>query len=183
LKEELMHRPVLVLAPGQSVHEHADELQKFIDDKSARVICVNYMDKRLPVHYVFSSNFRRYKDLEFAENVKKIITSNVKDAHIYDYLVNFSSYVTGDPEIVDNSGLMLLHLLSAIGLSKVYVAGMDGYSVDNSKNYINSGLEYNFGENRINQRNKLITEELRKINKILSLVFLTETCYHYQQGV
>ena len=119
---------------------------------------------------------RRYAKIQGKTQAKCITTSNMKDCKNTDYIVNFSSYASKKPDIIDNSGVMLLKLLMAIGIKRVYIAGMDGYSAQQSINYYDSKLEYDFSK-VAEIRNRLISEEIKDINKMLQIEFLTPTTY------
>lgn len=100
----------------------------------------------------------------------------MKDCTSSTYVVNFSSYSSKYPEIIDNSGIMLLKLLSVIGVNKVYIAGMDGYSPDRKQGYYDSRLEYDFSGVAM-KRNELIAKEIREIKQRMDVEFLTPTQY------
>ena len=95
------------------------------------------------------------------------------------YVVNYASYISEQMDIVDNSGLMLLKLLMTIGVSEVHIAGMDGYQGTVSENYCDRVLDYDFAD-KIEQRNNMISKELRDINQKMRLNFLTDTIYQLQ---
>ena len=119
---------------------------------------------------------RRFAKIQGNTTKKCIVTSNMKDCTQSDYVVNFSSYISGEPEIVDNAGLMILKLLRAIGVKKVFLAGMDGYSAYSGSNYINKTLEHDFSQ-EAQHRNRLISEEMNELSKQMKLTFLTPTRY------
>ena len=91
-------------------------------------------------------------------------------------MVNFASYTSREPEIIDNAGLMLIKLLRAIGLNQVFLAGMDGYSAYSGSNYINKTLEHDFSK-EAERRNHLIADEMKKLNQQIKLNFITPTRY------
>jgi 4-hydroxy 2-oxovalerate aldolase len=119
---------------------------------------------------------RRYVKLASRTDVKRIITSNIKETSDFDYKVNYSSYCSSHSDIVDNSGIMLLKLLLEIGIKEVYIAGMDGYANDIIGNYFDKGLDYNFA-NESEKRNFLISKELKEINKKINIHFISPTRY------
>ena len=98
------------------------------------------------------------------------------DCQDTDYVVNFSSYASQNPEIIDNSGLMLLKLLVALGIQEVCVAGMDGYSAYSDHDYFDRQLEYDFSR-EAEKRNQLISEEIHTLQKLIQIHFITKTCY------
>ena len=173
---EIGNNDILVLAPGKSLIEQKCFIQNYIEEEHPIVIALNFTGGGFEPDYIFSSNMRRYARIQGKTSVKCITTSNMKDCKVTDYVVNFSSYASKEPEIIDNSGIMVLKLLIAIGIKKVHIAGMDGYSTQQSINYYDSNLEYDFS-NVTEKRNQLISAEMQEISKILKLEFLTSTAY------
>lgn len=174
LKKELSDKKVLLIAPGKSLNTNADSVKAVIEKEKPVVISVNFNPSQVAADYIFSSNSRRYSKIRNREDFKCIATSNVaEDAQ---YKVNYSSYTSSNPEIIDNSGLMALRLLLALGIKNVMVAGMDGYSVYENGDYVDQTLEYSF-ENGAQRRNDLISKDLSDINKLMAIEFVTPTNY------
>ena len=175
LAEQLKGKKVLVLAPGKTLASRADEIHKIIDEQTA-VIAANFLAEEYHPSYIFSSNMRRFVKIQGHTKAKCIITSNMKEATKTDYSVNFSSYAAKDTEIIDNSELMLLKLLTAAEVKEVMIAGMDGYSETDRAVYYDTELDYDFSRDA-GKRNHLISEELKTIGQHIKLVFLTPTVY------
>ena len=74
---------------------------------------------------------------------------------------------------------MVLRLLIAVGVKKVSIAGMDGYSTYQNNDYYDQNLEYDFSA-EAKQRNLLISEELKDIRKQMKLNFITPSYYSEQ---
>lgn len=164
---------VVLLAPGNTLRTHSAEVRK--STEGAIVIAANFLAAEFSPDYVFSSNMRRFVKIQGKTDAKCIITSNMKEATQRDYVVNFASYASKNPEIIDNSALMLLRLLTAVGVKEIRLAGMDGY-LQSSTVYYDRELDYDFSR-EAERRNALISEELREIGSHVKLVFLTPTTY------
>jgi 4-hydroxy 2-oxovalerate aldolase len=171
------NKNILILAPGSTLWAEETKINKYIAENKPLIISLNFIKTSIKADYVFSSNMRRYYKLQHEPNIKKIITSNIKDAEKYDFMVNFSSYSNENPEIIDNSGLMLLKLLIAIGVKRVAIAGFDGYRLQNSHNYFSTKIDDYFTEEMLLSRNKLIAAELQEISKNIDIQFVTTTLY------
>ena len=174
LTEELAGKKVVLLAPGRSLLTYKKEIEKELENAVA--IAANFTGMEFPVDYVFSSNMRRYGKIQGKTRAKCIITSNMKDAETYDFMVNYASYSSKHPEIIDNSGLMLLKLLIAAGVKEVSVAGMDGYTEDSETAYYDTSLYHDFSK-AARERNRLISEELKEIGRYINVRFITPTVY------
>ena len=175
LAGELKGKRVLVLAPGKSLAVNAEKIREKAG-KETVIIAANFLAEDFHPGYVFSSNMRRFAKMQDRANAKCIITSNMKEASRKDYVVNFASYASRHPEIIDNSVLMLLKLLTAADVKEVMIAGMDGYSETDRAVYYDSELDYDFSKDA-EKRNALISAELKEIRQHLKLDFITPTVY------
>ncbi len=176
LAAEIGERSVVLLAPGKGLHEHKEAVLSACQKEHTAVIAVNFPADGFEPEYIFSSNMRRFAKIQEITTKKCITTSNMKDCKKSDFMVNFSTYASKTPEIIDNSGLMLLKVLRAIGVKSVAVAGMDGYSAYSGNDYINQNLVFDFS-NQAEVRNRMISEELRELKKQMKITFLTPTIY------
>ena len=176
LSEEIGDKKVLLLAPGRSLLEYEASIKEVKKAGDILVVAVNFCAEQFEPDFIFSSNMRRFARIQNNTNAKCIVTSNMKEAQKKDYVVNFASYSLKEPEIMDNSGLMALKLLTALGVKEVLIAGMDGYSPTQDNDYYDKRLQYTFSEGA-QLRNKLISQEIVDIRKKMSITFLTPTQY------
>ena len=176
LEKELAGRQILLIGPGKSREEQKDLVQAFIQKEKPVVIGLNFIPTEVSCDYVFVCHMRRYKNV-VNQPVKKIITSNLREAKEYDHMLNFASYSCQEPAIMENSGLMCLHFLMHMGIAKVSIAGLDGYDITNRGNYVNSGLEYDFTAEQLQERNELIAKEISALQEKMEIDFLTDSIY------
>ena len=177
LQKLMRDRKILLLGPGKSIEVEQNQIQEFIRKENPLIIALNFYTDDYPIDYIFSSHMRRYSKLEDIETVSKIITSNIREARNYDYMLNYSSYYVRDPELMDNSGVTFLRFLIEIGVKKVYIAGLDGYDVRTEHNYVNSGLEYGFSKEIMEKRNFKISEKIKEFRGFINISFITESLY------
>lgn len=176
LSEEIGTRKVLLLAPGRSLVDYEATIKDVAKADDVVVVAVNFAAGMFRPDYIFSSNMRRFARIQNNTHAKCIITSNMKEAEKKDYIVNFASYSLKEPEIMDNSGLMALSLLMALGVKEVLIAGMDGYSPRQDNDYYDEGLQYTFSEGA-QLRNKLISQKIADIRNNMNITFITPTEY------
>lgn len=176
LTDEIGERDILLLAPGGSLSDYSEKIKALIIKENLLVMAVNFVNTNFDIDYVFSSNMRRYIKIQGHTDSKCIITSNMKEAENYNYMVNFASYSSNMPEIIDNSGIMALNLLLGLGIKHVYVAGMDGYTEEKINNYFEQTLEHDFS-NVAKMRNELISKEIRALSQKMNIQFITPTSY------
>lgn len=180
LSEIFRNQTIVVIAPGNSIEKNKNDIKKFIKEKNAVCITVNFSSKDFDSQFTFISNTKRYEKI-FKDNPKinnkLIITSNVETQssnHIY---VNYEHLVNMNDTVSDNSTLMLLQLLINVGVEKVYIAGFDGYSLDQTKNYAHKELILHTSPKAINELNTGIANVLNKVMEDIKIEFLTPTKY------
>ena len=148
LKNEISNREVLILAPGKSATSESDKIVEYINKHKPFVIAVQFMHDQIDADYVYMSNVKRYrywKNNPAFVNAKKILTCNIANEEDVNNatVVSFIKYVKCGWESIDNSTIMLLRLLDAIGVTKITIAGFDGYSYSANRelNYASKFLE------------------------------------------
>lgn len=168
---------ILLLAPGVSVRDNMDKIAKVAKENECIVISTSFVPDFIVPDFVFLSNQKRY-DTTFNPLKKKIAlihTSNLEVAE-NSYQVNYSSLLNSDDCIQDNSSLMLLNLLIRLQPSKIYIAGMDGYSVDRN-NYFQDRLSLEHNREEVEELNSSISKRIKQINNQLDLQFITPSLY------
>ena len=177
LTAELKDKTVLLLAPGKTLASCEGTVRAALAAQDTVVMTVNFYDERFAPDYVFCSNLRRYGKFPAGAPTRLVVSSNIKEPEKADYVVNFSTYVSRHAEIVDNSGLMALRLLEAVGVREVRIAGMDGFSETPDENFYDQELVSDHVATAT-LRNSLISEDLSEIRRHISLEFLTPTHYN-----
>lgn len=177
LEREFAGRDILLLGPGASLTTQKDKIKSYMDEEDPLVIALNFIPEDFRCDYVFSCHMRRYKDIQDAEGVRKIVTSNLREAVNYQYMINFSSYMAHAPEVMENSGIMCVNFLRHLGIKRVHLAGLDGYDTSSDRNYVSSGLEYGFPAQEARLRNQLIRKEFQEMSGEIELDFLTKSVY------
>ena len=178
LSSKFDSKNIVILAPGRSINDCKADILAEISKDDTLSIALNFCAEEYKPDYIFSSNMRRFAKIQNRTKAKCIITSNMKEATNKDYVVNYASYSMKNPDIIDNSGLMLIKLLISCGVKAVKIAGMDGYSTYYGNNYMNSNLEYDFSK-QAKKRNELISCEFKTLSTLISIEFLTPTQYEF----
>ena len=183
LTEELTGKPILVLGPGASVVEESEKISEFVNNKKPVIIAINYCPTTWNADYLFLTNYKRYIQMASAiarnrEKYKLIATSNITRASgEFDYTLDFEALIDRDAVFMDNSFLMLLRVLLKSGVSEVYLAGFDGYSVDKESNYFSSKMEYDFSKQKGEEINADVNRFISHIKDKMIVHFLTHTVY------
>ena len=146
LKHHLANRPLLLLAPGQTLDSHRAELQSYIAQHNPIIISANFVPEHFTADYAFFTNGKRFEKLENC-GCSVIATSNLQGKA--DYKIDYNS-LTGTFDKGSNSLIMLLNLLASFGVEKVAIAGADGYGEQGDnycdprmRNHTLRGADYN----------------------------------------
>lgn len=179
-------RPILLLGPGKNIELQKERILAYIREKQPLLISVNYIPEDIAIDYAFLSNSRRYVQLntrllELSETsetpVKVIATSNVTNVKDhFDYTLDYSSLIDPEAEIIDNSFVMLLHVLVKTKVKEVSCAGFDGYSF-RGDNYFNSDMDYRIAREKSQSINQYVIDILKELKGTLDVTFLTDSYY------
>lgn len=177
LYQSLANRSILIIAPGKSISKQEKVLTSYIAEHNPIVIGVNRSSDIYHYDYLFVTNEKRL--IEKPVNVGKFIkTSNLHKILPETIQVNYSSYLAENPVVCDNPTLMLLNLLVSMGVHEVAIAGFDGFSSNPEDNYFVQGLSMGSSIESKVEKNKLVSNEVRLLQKKIDIHFLTASIYN-----
>ena len=136
------------------------------------VISVNFEYDSSIIDYIFVSNLRRFQKIPSDCISKCIITSNISTFDAY-LQVSYKDLLNNTEYVQDNAGLMLIKLLDIIGVKKIYLAGMDGYSSIPDEDYANQKMFLYTGKRLAHSRNKGIISVLTEFKNKIDIEFVT----------
>jgi 4-hydroxy 2-oxovalerate aldolase len=176
LRKILNGKEVLILAPGNSLNIHKNDIDNFITTRDPMIISANYNDVTFGAQYNFYSNIRRFEQYSANDLEKTIfITSNVcKAAKDTCIVFNYYDLACDETGLFDNCIIMLIRLLIAIGLNEINIAGFDGFSVE-TPNYVYK--DHNSDKKDIIKQNSMIATYTTKLQKKIHINFLTPSVY------
>jgi hypothetical protein len=198
-------RTFVVIGAGKTLSIYKDKIEKFIKKNDAITIGVNNMTHVIPPEIHVWGNNQRLRD--FGGCIKKGSTLiigrrikqehlnkwNIKDYYLLDYTEDFNkqtekmSYVNGVVHgFYRTMGNMSIFLSYIMGASKIYVVGMDGYTLVHSgdQHCYGKGLT-DLGDMKKNnsmadekEKDDLIYNVLRNIRKLnFEFKIITPTIY------
>lgn len=178
LAERIAERPVLVLAPGPSLNEYEKEIQRFVKSSGCITISVGFIPQFVDCDFTFISNLKRYHTTFNPDHrkVNLIHTSNIDIQEDSKLVVNYSSLLCEDDEIMDNTAMMLLNLLMKLNPSRVYLAGLDGYR-ENESNFYQERLNMSEQDN-VRELNAAMTQRIKELSNVMPIEFLTPSLYN-----
>lgn len=140
LRKEFAQKEILLLVPGSSLTQKRDEIAAYIKENNPVCISVNFVSDYCD--YAFWGNAKRYVNCKKArKSVHNIITSNIVSDNEEDVIVNYYSLINREYKNFENSSIMLLNLLKRIGVSRITIAGFDGFDAQNKNNYYDNTFQ------------------------------------------
>ena len=146
LKKTFAERKVLLVAPGKSALDEKNKITDFIENEHPVVIGVNAILAGYDYDDVFFTNAARYEYAKEAygeafSRVSKILLSNIKtQADEDEQIVNFNRAIKRGWEHFDNAVICCLRVLAKLGVSKVAIAGFDGFKTKYNESYADPSL-------------------------------------------
>ncbi len=183
IKGEIGNRNVVIIAPGKSILDKKEDIIKYCDENNSIIISVNFICNFIESDYIFVSNQKRVKTVKELERynagfAKIIITSNLLNTGFDETnVINYTDYLTENPIISDNAGLILLHFLTKIGVSQVSLAGFDGFSINGLDNYFDTEFTNSTEYENLIEKTNAIAEEIKKLSRKMNIKFLTKSRY------
>ena len=180
IRNELLSREILVVAPGKNLVEQQDKIKEYIVKCNPVIIAVNFILKEPKSDYIFISNAKRYMQLVDRSNEldgqKIILTSNIVESNVLaDYVFNYRSLLESNLDGSDTAILMLVKLLGKIGIEKITLAGLDGFSEDGKLNYANIDMMFDANLKHYDEINNTIKQGLHNSNIYMN--FITNSLY------
>ncbi|MBC5690627.1 aldolase catalytic domain-containing protein [Mediterraneibacter sp. NSJ-55] len=172
----LKGKEIVIIAPGKSVKEEKETVIEWAEKKEFVSISVNFAYEYYDTDFIFVSNVRRYKELDKKFKGKWIVTTNVECAESA-IEVGYKNLLNETDCVRDNAVLMLIRLLIISKVKRIYIAGVDGYSMDKDSNYINPDMD-NINSRKIYKAvNTGVLQVLKKYAKEVDLRFITNERY------
>lgn len=180
LNQLISEKNVLLYFPGLSIVEEEDKIRGFVDShENLLKIAVNFLPQNHESDLVFFSNLRRYEKANNANNEKIILTSNIPNNKNVKFKVSYRELLNEVEGVQDNAGMMLIKLLIKHNVKGIYLAGLDGYSLDRELNFSDQSMSIA----QTSERLKLINEGMNKLIKEFRnqthLTFITKSKHIY----
>lgn len=176
LKGCLEGKSVLVIAPGKSSMDEREKVIARARDNGIITISINYEYDENITDFIFVSNLRRYRELAPQKHSKCLVTSNIPAIDVF-LQIRYKELLNDTEMVRDNAGMMLIKFLMDFGVQKIYIAGIDGYSVDPDDNYANREMNI-YNQRAVSEAiNAGMTKVLREYSKKIDIEFITTPRY------
>lgn len=172
-KKEVCQKEVIIIAPGKSSLCEADKILQLYQKKKPVVISINFEYGNICTDYIFVSNLRRYHELPENLHKKCIVTSNIPTMDVF-IKYKYSELTNKYETVRDNAGMMLLNFLIKMKAKRIYLAGIDGYSMNAESNYADSEMAFYNKKAYFEAMNDGMNRILNEYAEQIPIVFLTE---------
>ncbi len=173
LQDRIGDKKILILGPGQSITEYQKDIGSFIAQEAPFIITLNFRPNLYSSDLTFITNAKRFAEQKNLTNTA--ITSNI--THEACLTFNYGSYINNSA-MTDNSLLILIKLLSAMGVKEIYLAGCDGFKHGND-NYYKKEMINNAKLGDFDKRNAIMSQMLEEMAKKIKIHFLTPSLYQW----
>lgn len=174
LSQWIKNKKVLIYFPGFSLIEEEEKIQTFVRNQAELTkIGVNFIPDAFDTDFVFFSNLRRFEKANINGREKVILTSNIPNDTVR-YKVSYQDLLNEVPGVQDNAGMMLIKLLINLKAKEIYLAGLDGYSLDRELNFIDPTMAIGQTSDRLKLINAGMIKLIDKFRHQIKLTFITK---------
>lgn len=187
LQTAMENREVLLIAPGKSSEQEKDKIQRYIREQKPIVIGVNAINPSYSYDYLFIINKVRY---DYAKEIytkqfydtRRILLSNIKtEPDDNEIIINFNRVVKRGWEHFDNAVINALRLMDKLHVSRIAIAGFDGFKNSYNESYADPALPTLNPDNKWDELNEEIFDMFQDFRKSQSgtmhIEFLTDSIF------
>ncbi len=179
LEQVIADRNVILLAPGPTTSICHNEICRTIAANDCISISVGFVPDDIDCDFTFLSNLKRYNTIfnEKPLQSRLIHTSNIRIEQQDKIVLDYSSLLNESDDIIDNSAMMALNLLTKLHPKKVFLAGLDGYKYGEA-NYAQADLRQEQDKDRFEKLNNAIRDRISELKEKLIIEFVTPSLYN-----
>lgn len=172
LKEKISGKTVLIIAPGKSSADEAETIRTAAVQPDVVTISVNFDYQGLDTDFIFLSNLRRYRELDADKRNKCIVTSNIPAIDCY-LQTKYKDLLNPYEAVRDNAGMLLIKYLITLGVGRILLAGLDGYSLDATQNFADQKMNFFTQKATFEAMNEGMNHALADFAKQVEIEFVT----------
>ena len=177
LKTAFEGKEVLIIAPGKSLLAYSSQIDEIKDRENVVSIGLN-LTGETKVDYLLTTR-KDVFDNSVNNGIPVITTSNVsKGARGNVKILNYKNWIEIDDRTHDSSFVIAANLLKACGVRSIYLAGLDGFSVNINENYYDPNLRRPVNEEQADRRNRYYKNFVSKLrSEGIDVKFVTPSRY------
>lgn len=172
LKQIFEGKDILLIASGKTSEIEKEKICEFYRKHNVISVSINFDYAYIEKNYIFVSNIRRFKKLNNCKT-NIIATSNIKEN--VKYKVPYRKFLNTESGVEDNSAMILIQLLIECKANRIFLAGLDGYSGDNTDNYADEHMKIPLSNRSVAERNSGMNRLINDFAKKIDIEFVTTT--------
>lgn len=163
LKVAFSDKTVLLVAPGKSIVDAMDEINKIAASDDVITIGLNTV---LDINDYLLTTRKDIYDQAVADGKNVLVCSNVsKGGRGNVKILNYSNWIEVDERTHDSSSVIALNLLKACGVKTVKLAGFDGFAVNINENYYDPNMRHPVTVEQVERRNSYYKGFINRIKE------------------
>lgn len=174
LTGEIAGHKVLLIAPGKSILDKKEEIQRIADQSDVIAISLNNFE--FHTDYVLTTRREMYEEA-LSHGNQVIAPSNVAEEKDGVNVVNYERWIIRDERTHDSSSVIAMMLLKHMGVKNLLLAGFDGFSVNINDNYYNAVMRKPVSEEQAVRRNDFYRKLIRQMSGAMKIEFLMSSAY------
>lgn len=174
LKEDLTKKKILLIAPGKSIINQKEVIQKLLDDKE--IISISLNNFEFVTDYVLITRKEMYKEA-IKRECKIIAPSNIAVSSDNVKVLNYERWILKNEKTHDSSSVIAFMLLEYIDVDEIKLVGFDGFSININENYYDNSLRKPVLEEQASIRNMFYKELIHKVSDNIKIDFVTPSMY------
>lgn len=161
LVDELNQKSVLLVAPGKSILHYNEKISKIAQNEDVITIGLN-ISGDMGYDYVLATR-KDVFDALLVSGASILTTSNISKGNRGNVKVlDYKKWIDVDERTHDSSAVIAMNLLSKCNVKKMYLAGLDGFSVDINENYADVNLRRPVSSEQVERRNNYYRKFINK---------------------
>lgn len=177
LKTAFEGKEILIIAPGKSLLAYSSQINEIKDRENVVSVGLN-LPGETEVDYLLTTR-KDVFDNSVNNGIPVITTSNVsKGTRGNVKILNYKNWIEIDDRTHDSSFVIAANLLKACGVKDIYLAGLDGFSVNINENYYDPNLRRPVNEEQAERRNRYYKNFVSKLRlEGIDVKFVTPSRY------
>lgn len=173
LQDRLKGKDVLLIAPGPSSVEEKEKIIECACNEKIVSISVNFEYEEYQPDFIFVSNMRRFRNLDVSKRGKCIVTSNISASDVY-LKASYHDLLNNWDMVRDNAAMMLIKYLITLGVKRVLISGLDGYSSDPMQNFADKSMAFYTQRELFEKMNIGMSNALMEFKDNIEIEFITK---------
>lgn len=171
------NKEVLIVAPGKSILNYKAQVDGIKGNKDIVSVGLNLTTDE-SVDYLLATR-KDVFDNSVNNGIPVITTSNIsKGTRGNVKILNYKNWIEVDERTHDSSFVIAANLLKACGVKTIYLAGLDGFSVNINENYYDHTLRRPVNEEQSERRNKYYKCFIKRLREDgMTVKFVTPSRY------